>query len=71
MQAHCGDQTTTMRNEMLCSNLMLDGLAELGGSVYVFVPRQGACAISQSHNFRGHVLCSHFEKFILFLVEYQ
>ena len=40
---------------MLCSNLMLDGLAELTGSVYVFVPRQGACAISQSHNLRGHV----------------
>ena len=42
-------------NEILCSNLMLHGLAELAGLVYVFVSRYGACAISQSHNLRGHV----------------
>ena len=40
-------------NEMLCSSLMLHGLAELAISVFVLVHRRGASAISRIHNLRG------------------
>ena len=41
-------------NEMLCSTLMLHGLAELAISVFAFVHRRGASAISRCHDLRGH-----------------
>ena len=55
MQPHCGKQTITMLNEMLCSSLNLYDLAERGSSVFVFVSGRGARAISRRHNLRGDV----------------
>ena len=58
MQAHCGDQTTNRLDEMLCSSLILHGLAELAISVSLFVHHRGACAISGVIIFEDTLLCS-------------
>ena len=50
-----GSMRLALRNEMLCSSLMLHGLAEFAISVFVFLHRRRPSAISLFHNLQGHV----------------
>ena len=56
--AGCSDNGSMMfavLNDMLCSNLMVHGLAELAILVFVLVYRRSIFVISRCHDLRGHV----------------